>query len=304
LQTIIVNRIKEVFQVLAKKEKVGSFLLYSAIRQTIELGEIPVHTKMPPTRLLAETLEIARSTAVKAYDLLVENRYLTASQGSGFTVVYEKKQVLEVPEKPIGYPDISERGKSFLQSIHLLSNASAEGVAFTPGLPPLDVFPIGQWQKLSNLYWRNIKSSELNYSISSGLQTLKRSIADYLLLSRNIKADYEQIIIVSGSLQSLYLIGNVLVDKGCKVCLENPTFPNVISIFSSLQAQILPINSDANGLLIDQLYQPEYLEAHLVHTTPSNAYPLGGKMSLERRLQLLEWANKYNKLIIENYYEH
>jgi len=304
LQTIIVNRIKEVFQVLAKKEKVGSFLLYSAIRQTIELGEIPVHTKMPPTRLLAETLEIARSTAVKAYDLLVENRYLTASQGSGFTVVYEKKQVLEVPEKPIGYPDISERGKSFLQSIHLLSNASAEGVAFTPGLPPLDVFPIGQWQKLSNLYWRNIKSSELNYSISSGLQTLKRSIADYLLLSRNIKADYEQIIIVSGSLQSLYLIGNVLVDKGCKVCLENPTFPNVISIFSSLQAEILPINSDANGLLIEQLYQPAYLEAHLVHTTPSNAYPLGGKMSLERRLQLLEWANKFNKLIIENDYEH
>jgi GntR family transcriptional regulator/MocR family aminotransferase len=304
LQTILTNRIKEAFQAVTKTEKAGSFLLYTVIRQLIEQGQIPFEVKLPPTRFLSEGLGIARSTAVKAYDLLVENRYITASQGSGYQVIYERKEVIKPTETPVGFPDISDVGKSFLNNIHLLSNSSIDAVAFTPGLPPLDVFPIGQWQKLTNLYWRNIKASELNYSISSGVQSLKQSIADYLLLTRGIKCDLEQVIIVSGSLQSLYLIGNVLINKGDKVVLENPTFPNVISIFSSLQADIIPIATDEEGMQVEALNTPGALDAHIVHTTPSNQYPLGGKMSLARRMALIQWAQTHNKLIIENDYEH
>ncbi len=304
MQTILTNRIKEAFQAVTKTEKAGSFLLYTVIRQLIEQGQIPFEVKLPPTRFLSEGLGIARSTAVKAYDLLVENRYITASQGSGYQVIYERKEVIKPTETPVGFPDISDVGKSFLNNIHLLSNSSIDAVAFTPGLPPLDVFPIGQWQKLTNLYWRNIKASELNYSISSGVQSLKQSIADYLLLTRGIKCDLEQVIIVSGSLQSLYLIGNVLINKGDKVVLENPTFPNVISIFSSLQADIIPIATDEEGMQVEALNTPGALDAHIVHTTPSNQYPLGGKMSLARRMALIQWAQSHNKLIIENDYEH
>lgn len=304
MQTILTNRIKEAFQAVTKTEKAGSFLLYTVIRQLIEQGQIPFEVKLPPTRFLSEGLGIARSTAVKAYDLLVENRYITASQGSGYQVIYERKEVIKPTETPVGFPDISDVGKSFLNNIHLLSNSSIDAVAFTPGLPPLDVFPIGQWQKLTNLYWRNIKASELNYSISSGVQSLKQSIADYLLLTRGIKCDLEQVIIVSGSLQSLYLIGNVLINKGDKVVLENPTFPNVISIFSSLQADIIPIATDEEGMQVEALNTPGALDAHIVHTTPSNQYPLGGKMSLARRMALIQWAQTHNKLIIENDYEH
>lgn len=304
MQTILTNRIKEAFQAVTKTEKAGSFLLYTVIRQLIEQGQIPFEVKLPPTRFLSEGLGIARSTVVKAYDLLVENRYITASQGSGYQVIYERREILKPTETPAGFPDISDVGKSFLNNIHLLSNSGIDAVAFTPGLPPLDVFPIGQWQKLTNLYWRTIKASELNYSISSGVQSLKQSIADYLLLTRGIKCDLDQVIIVSGSLQSLYLIGNVLINKGDKVVLENPTFPNVISIFSSLQADIIPIATDEEGMQVDALNNPDALDAHIVHTTPSNQYPLGGKMSLARRMALIQWAQTHNKLIIENDYEH
>lgn len=304
MQTILTNRIKEAFLAFTKTEKAGSFLLYTVIRQLIEQGQIPFEAKLPPTRLLADSLAIARSTVVKAYDLLVENRYTSASQGSGYQVIYEKKETIKTTEIPAGFPDISDIGKSFLNNIHLLSNSGIDAVAFTPGLPPLDVFPIGQWQKLTNLYWRTIKASELNYSISSGVQSLKQSIADYLLLTRGIKTDLDQVIIVSGSLQSLYLIGNVLINKGDKVALENPTFPNVISIFSSLQAQLVAIATDEMGMKVTELNNPESLEASIIHTTPSNQYPLGGKMPLDRRLALIEWAKTHNKLIIENDYEH
>ena len=154
------------------------------------------------------------------------------------------------------------------------------------------------------MYWRHIKSSDLNYSISSGIESLKQNIANYLLLSRKIKADPSQIVIVAGSLQSLYLVGTVLIDKGNSVCLENPTFPNVISIFKSLQANVIPVSTDEQGLKVSDMSTEAHLKAKIVHTAPSNQYPLGGKMSLDRRYELLDWASRNSALIIENDYEH
>jgi len=277
--------------------------VYEAIKKAIQSGQLPAHTRMPPTRTLAEKMGLARSTIVKAYSLLTENLLLEAKYGASYHVCAVHFEQEVKPPQASNYPAISSLGESFLHNLELL-NSNSEGVAFTPGLPPLDIFPISQWQKLTNVYWRNILSSDLNYSISSGIDSLKKNIANYLLISRKIKCDPKQIVIVSGSLQSLYLIGSVMVDKGNVVCLENPTFPNVISIFKSLQANVLSVDVDNNGLQVSQMDTPIHKAAKLVHTTPSNQYPLGGKMSLTRRLELLEWANTHNAMVIENDYEH
>lgn len=235
--------------------------------------------------------------------MLAENKILFAKQGSGFVVSPVKKTETLAQVQTLVYPQISQVGESYLQNIHILNNSNVEGVAFTPGLPPIDIFPIGQWQKLSNLYWRNIKTSDLNYSISSGIDSLKEKIANYLLLTRKIKCNPVQVIIVAGSLQSLYLIGNVLIDKGDRVYLEKLTFPNVISIFKSLRAQVIPLETDNSGLIIKGIGESKS-KTKLIHVTPSNQYPTGVKMSLQRRLELLEWANENNAMIIENDYEH
>lgn len=278
--------------------------LFECIRQLIEERHLPGDTLLPPTRLLSSSLKISRSTVVKAYNLLAENQLVTPRQGSGFWVK-ELPGKRNLPKSSFAeYPQISETGRSFLHNIHLLNNSPDEGLAFTPGLPPVDVFPIHQWQKLSNLYWRTIKSADLNYSVSSGIGTLKKSIADYLLLSRRIQCDPEQVIIVSGSLQSLYLLGVVLVEKGDVVYMENPTFPNVISIFKSLQAEVVPVPVDEEGINVDNMPNSLHRKAKLVHVTPSNQYPLGGKMSCNRRQKLLQWASENQAYIIENDYEH
>lgn len=301
--TVIRKLIATQFEASLLGEKPVYMQLYEAIKNAIEAGAIPEGTLMPPTRLLSQEIQLSRSTVVKAYNLLSENKLLNPRQGSGFLVAtVAEKYALPLSER-LGYPEISQVGESFLHNIHILNSSAAEGVAFTPGLPPLDVFPIGQWQKLSNLYWRNIKTSDLNYSISSGIDSLKEKIANYLLLTRKIKCDPSQVIIVSGSLQSLYLVGNVLINQGDTVYLENPTFPNVISIFKSLRANVVPVACDNEGICVDQMNVP-FPNTKLVHVTPSNQYPNSVKMTLERRLALLDWANEHQALIIENDYEH
>lgn len=301
---LVINQIREEFGKENPSPRGIYITLYETIRALIEDKSLPGQALLPPTRLLADSLGLSRSTVVKAYNLLAENQLIVPRQGSGFKVRIQPELPVPKPQANFGYPEISESGKSFLQNSHILTSSHEEGLAFTPGLPPVDIFPIHQWQKLTNLYWRTIRSADLNYSVSSGIGSLKKSIADYLLLSRRIHCDPEQVIVVSGSLQSLFLLGTVLIDNGDTVVLENPTFPNVISIFKSLQARIEPIGLDAEGIQVSEMHERQMDKPKLVHVTPSNQYPLGGKMSKKRRLELLEWASARKAYILENDYEH
>jgi len=305
-----IERIKKSLNRVEKSKQINKYiLLYVAIKDCIQKIELPHDWVLPSTRILAEELAISRTTVVKSYELLQLEKLVVSKTGSGFKISYdisdkntahEKKSVIDSDL----YPEISSKGKSFLNNVSLINRSTDTSVAFRPGLPPLDIFPINQWKNLLNTYWRHVKSSKLSYARSTGIDPLKRSISNYLNVSRNIKCDHDQIIVVSGSLQSLYLIGSVLIDKGDNVILEDPAFPNVHSLFKSIQANLLPIATDENGISIKKMNELNHLKPKLVHVTPSNHYPLGKKMSLQRRKELLDWASKNNSLIIENDYEN
>ena len=279
--------------------------IYLRLKEIISGSEIPVGSVMPPSRMLAKALGVSRSTIIKAYDLLKVEGFIESTQGSGIRVkrLLEPFQQLKA-KKEFDYPKLSDLGESFVKNIHLINSTDDKSVAFRPGLPPLDIFPVNQWKNLSNLYWRYIKTSALSYSPSSGIDQLKKNIANYLNLSRNIKCDASQIIIVSGSLQSLYLVGNVLLNPGDTVAMENPTFPNVYSIFKGLRANIHGFPVDEAGAEVSALESAEMRDAKLVHVTPSCHYPTGVRMSMERRQALVDWASHNKTFIIENDYEH
>jgi GntR family transcriptional regulator/MocR family aminotransferase len=284
-------------------------ILYKAIKKTILSAELPHNWLLPSTRKLANYLHISRTTVLKAYDLLQLEKLIESKIGSGFRVKYNVSQTIahenikSNSEELVNYPKISEKGMAFTDNIALVNSLSRNHLAFRPGLPPVDVFPVNRWKNLLNTYWRYIKSSNLSYSSATGLDQFKNSIANYLNVSRNIKCNPEQIVIVSGSLQSLYLIATTLIDKGDTVILENPVFPNVHSVFKSSQANIIPCPLDHQGLAIHKVEKLKTVPK-IIHVTPSNHYPLGTKMSLERRQEILEWASQHKTLIIENDYEH
>jgi GntR family transcriptional regulator/MocR family aminotransferase len=306
-----IQRIKQSYENEEKHHPSNKYIvLYRAIKKCIISIELPHQWTLPSTRVLANEISLSRTTIVKSYELLLLEKLIESKQGSGYIVNFEASTTKEnsAPLNALDgslYPDISSKGKSFLLNISLINRVTdGKGVAFRPGLPPLDIFPINRWKNLLNTYWRHTKSSGLSYARSTGIEPLKRSIANYLNISRNIKCDHQQIIVVSGSLQSLYLIANVLIDKGDNVILENPAFPNVHSIFKSMQANLLPIRLDKEGIDIEKMNELSHLNPKLVHVTPSNHYPLGIKMSLKRRKELLAWASKNKTLIIENDYEN
>jgi len=309
----ILSRISQSFDEKSLRQKSsknaqGLYLrILKLIKDAIFNNDIPGASILPSTRVLANELKVSRSTIIKVYELLTMEGYVEAIVGSGHrvkSILAERIQTNPESHNEFAYPDLSDTGKSFQKNITLINTTDDLGIAFRPGLPPLDIFPVNQWKNLTNLYWRNIKSSALTYSASSGTEQLKKTLASYLNFSRNIKCDPRQIIIVSGSLQSLFLIGNVVLNPGDSMSMENPTFPNVLSIFKGLRADIQAVGIDEQGIKVNDMTGPGYINSKLVHVTPSSHYPTGVRMSLTRRLELLDWANKHKSMLIENDYEH
>jgi GntR family transcriptional regulator / MocR family aminotransferase len=304
-----IDRISRELKVQAQQQN-KYIALYQAIKQCILKVELPNHWKLPSTRILADELQLSRTTVLKAYELLLLEKLIESKPGSGNVVNYSSENLsAKIAEKPkstngFSYPDISEQGQSYLKNIGLINRLPNDHLAFRPGLPPIDVFPVNQWKKLLNSYWRHVKASGLSYSQASGLNELKESICNYLNVSRNIKCSPDRLVVVSGSLQSLFLIASTVLNKGDLVVVENPIFPNVHSVFKSSQANLVALPVDNEGIALEQLSKLGRKKPKLIHVTPSNHYPLGIKMSLKRRQELLHWASQHGSLVIENDYEH
>jgi GntR family transcriptional regulator/MocR family aminotransferase len=279
--------------------------LYYIIKNAIIKRIIPENIKIPSSRILANDLNVSRSTIIKTYELLLLEKYIVSKIGSGYTTastIYDSA-ILEKPLKEgSNYPAISKKAISFQKNKPVLTDKfSMKNIAFRPGLPPLDLFPVEKWSALSKKYWKECTPSILSNNPTEGLESLRQSVAEYLKLNRNIDCDYQQVFIVQGTIHSLYLIGNVLLDKHDKIIMENPTYPRAYKLFKSLKASIIPCSIDNEGININSIHDKN---VKLIITTPSNQFPLSIKMSLNRRLELLGWASKQNSLIIEEDHDH
>jgi len=265
-------------------------------------GRVSENQILPPTRVLSKDLSISRTTALKVYDLLLFEGLISSKKGSGYYVTYKKNIYVKKDQKKYNlYPSLSKKSKLFKKNRYLSTdNFSKTSVAFRPGLPPLDIFPVNKWKNISNKYWRLSKPTDLSYAPAEGLEELRIKISNYLKIYRNIRCDYNQIIITSGSLHSLYLISNSILDNGDKIGMENPTFPRAFNLFKCLKAKIIPCDIDKEGIVLNNLNT----KVKFIYTTPSNQYPLGVRMSLNRRKEILKWISNNNSLIIEDDYDH
>ena len=275
---------------------------FNEIKKSILNGRVSENQILPPTRVLSKDLSISRTTALKVYDLLLFEGLISSKKGSGYYVTYKKNIYVKKDQKKYNlYPSLSKKSKLFKKNRYLSTdNFSRTSVAFRPGLPPLDIFPVNKWKNISNKYWRLSKPTDLSYAPAEGLEELRIKISNYLKIYRNIRCDYNQIIITSGSLHSLYLISNSILDNGDKIGMENPTFPRAFNLFKCLKAKIIPCDIDKEGIVLNNLNT----KVKFIYTTPSNQYPLGVRMSLNRRKEILKWISNNNSLIIEDDYDH
>ena len=109
-------------------------------------------------------------------------------------------------------------------------------------------------------------------------------------------------IVVAGSQEGLYLAGQVLLDPGDGVWVEDPGYLGARGALLCAEAELRPIPVDGAGLDVEAALEKGG-DARVAYITPSHQSPLGGTMGLARRSQLLQWAADHDAWILEDDYD-
>ena len=116
--------------------------------------------------------------------------------------------------------------------------------------------------------------------------------------ARNIA---DEILPVTGSTQAMDLLCKALIDPGDKVVVENPTFLGNMQAIRLYQAQLVPVDSDEEGVIVEAA-EALIKEHHpkLLYVIPTFQNPTGITLSLERRKALAALAAKYGVVVAED----
>ena len=170
-----------------------------------------------------------------------------------------------------------------------------EVISFAGGLPAPALFPIERIREASDRVLAQQGERALQYSTTEGYPPLRAWAAEQLP-----GTDAERVQIVSGSQQALDLVAKALLDPGDRVVLAAPTYMGALRAFDPYQPEYLTVASDEDGLLPDSLEAALKRSPKLVYVIPNFDNPRGTTMSLERRRNLIESADRYGVHIFED----
>jgi GntR family transcriptional regulator/MocR family aminotransferase len=273
--------------------------LYQALRERILDGRLAGRTRLPASRDLATLLGISRNTVTRAFDQLYAEGYVEGRVGDG---TYVADLASERPAvQPLASGPPSSAALQLLQAHHLSPPPSGTPRAFRIGVPAFDLFPFDIWARLQARFWRKPSAARLGYGDPAGDASLRELVAAYLRSSRGLNCDPAQIVITCGAQQAISLCAQLLVQPGERVAVENPGYRAAGHAFAVAGAELCGVPVDGDGLDTAALAAIE--ECRLVYVTPSHQYPTGVTLSLARRLELLEWAEREGGWIIEDDYD-
>lgn len=287
--------------------------LYRCIRADIRSGTIKPKTKLPAKRILARHLSLSVSTIEAAYNLLVEQGYVNARQGSGFYVAEQSSSlsvrsasqtqdgfagIRKIPEIPAAEP-----AQNAVQNGHPVeqqTSSPSHEVDFSANRCSMNLFPADTWARIMRSVLSD-RNPELFETVPyNGLLAARQAIASYLYEFKGFKADPEQIVIGAGT---EYLYGRLLQLFGprCVVAAGDAGSKKLVDISRSMGIAWDFIPVDEQGLCTDRLYNST---ATVVHASPANHFPTGIVMSDKRRQTLLTWLHeKEHRYLIEDDYD-
>ncbi|AIQ74217.1 PLP-dependent aminotransferase family protein [Paenibacillus odorifer] len=286
--------------------------IYEQVRNAIHSGALSGGDSLPPSRTLANQLEVSRSVILQSYELLQAEGYLEMRKGAGTYIAGLPVEEKDPQDSDNPYNFIT-KGPDFLTlnpSSIIENDLNTVLCNFRHGVPAWDAFPMDQWQKALMNACRRASPDTLGYGPVEGSLGLRQEIARLLRSTRSMPVVPEQIVITSGATQALDILSRIFVSKGDHVVVEDPSHNVVREIFSFAGAVVTPIRVDLEGISVDELQascdhikEGPHKKPKLAYVTPSHQFPFGVTLSMKRRVQLLEWAKANQAFIIEDDYD-
>jgi GntR family transcriptional regulator/MocR family aminotransferase len=251
-----------------------------ALRAAASSGALRVGDRLSSTRELATRLGVSRTVTAAAYDQLLAEGWLAGRRGSGTFVT-------AAPPSPAPAADTGP-GASY-------SPAEETGVDLTMGRPCVHVLDRSAWRRA----WRaaaDVPPSDLVWH--GGHPAFAQTVIDHLLRHRGLAVGPDQVLATSGTTGALAELA-ALLPAGAPVAIEEPGYQRAAQTLRAAGLRLVPVPVDDNGMRVDLL--PDRVGA--VYCTPAHQFPLGARLSAQRRVELVRRARRDGFLVLEDDYD-
>ena len=253
--------------------KAAYLQLYEQLRADITGGVLPLGTKLPSKRLLAEETGVSVITVEHTYAILCDEGYIEARQRSGYYVIYREKDFLSAAE-----PAVRAGGRGTG-----LQNVECD-------------FPFSVLAKTMRRVLADYGESVLVKSPNHGCTELREAIAAYLARSSGIRVVPGQIVIGSGA-EYLYSLIVQTVGRSRIFALENPSYEKIRSVYTANGVKCDMLKLGADGILTEELRRSG---ATVLHVTPFHSFPSGITATASKRREYIRWAQERGGYVVED----
>jgi len=259
--------------------------LYEYLRKEISENRIHAGERLPSLRKMAELAGVSVTTVRLAYEQLVVEGYLTNRPQSGFYATEGTKLRARTG---------GEDSKA------LVADTQNESQDAPARMTDPASFDFAKWKKCMTEVLTETPDLLLTESDRQGEPALREEVARYLYRSRGVICTQNQVVISAGTQQLVNHVARLLKLMDIElVCTESPGYTPVRNIFRDWGLSINRIPVKESGIEIEKL--PTNIRS-AVYVCPQNQFPTGSVMPINRRHQLLDWAEANDSLIIEDDY--
>jgi 2-aminoadipate transaminase len=178
-------------------------------------------------------------------------------------------------------------------------------ISFAPGFPAPETFPWAEFREISGELLTGNDGWVLQYGPTRGYRPLLEAIAG-IMTERGAPTSLDRLIVTTGSQQGLDLVARVFLDPQDVILVELPTYTGAITAFQNVQAEMVGIRQEADGIDLVELddtfvrLQSQGRRARLLYLVPNFQNPTGLLIGRKKRAALLEWANRRDVLLVED----
>ena len=179
-------------------------------------------------------------------------------------------------------------------------------ISFIYGLPDSVTFPVEDLRRAADQTLRERPELALQYGPEQGYGPLIDYLRDKLAREEGLDLERPQIMLTGGSAQALDHLCTLFTRPGDLVLVEAPTYHETLQLFRDHGLRPVQVPTDDDGLLVDALAERlgtlarRGEQARVLYTIPNFQNPSGTTLAADRRRPVLDLAERYDLLIVED----
>lgn len=178
-------------------------------------------------------------------------------------------------------------------------------ISFAGGLPAPETFPVNDLREIVDEILVKNGPESLQYGTTEGDPFLRKMLVERHN-RQGLKISIENLIITSASQQALDLIARVFLDPGDYVLCGLPSYLGGLNAFTFYGAKLKGISLDRDGMKPEELEETIIVLRELgrkikfIYVIPDFQNPSGITLPEARRKKIIEIADRYDLLIVED----